>query len=85
MLSIPTARPISICPERILLAMSATAINPLEQNLLRVWTGTVSGKPAARAAVRAGYMEFGVRTVPTAMSCTSEGSILEYLIDCYGR
>lgn len=53
MLSIPTARPISICPALILFEMSVTAISPEEHQRLIVWTGVVSGMPAARAALRA--------------------------------
>lgn len=83
MLSNPTAKPISICPALILFEMSVTAMSPEEHHRLIVCNGTVSGMPAARAALRAWYGAPAVSTVPTVMSPIVAGSILECVMACY--
>lgn len=76
------ANPTSICPARIWLETVVTAIKPLEQNRLMIWTGTESGNPAASIAARAKYAASGVRTVPTQTSPTASGSTFEREITC---
>ncbi|RBQ78289.1 hypothetical protein VDGD_21234 [Verticillium dahliae] len=78
MLSTPAPMPISIMPDLIWLIMSMEACRPEEHWRLRVRTAVVVGKPATRAAARISVAPPpGARTVPTAMSSTRAGSILE--------
>lgn len=85
MLSTPTAKPISIVPAMISLAIVVTAIRPLEQNLFTTCTLAVSGIPAVKAAARAWYIASGVKTVPTQISSISFGSIFECATECCGE
>lgn len=64
--------------ERMALVMSAHACNPLEHCLFRLFTAVLSGKPATSAAARNSVAPPpGGSTLPTAISSTREGSILE--------
>lgn len=78
MLSTPAPIPISIMPVLIWLMTSMQACRPEEHWRFRVRTAVVSGKPATRAAARISVAPPpGARTVPTAISSTRAGSILE--------
>jgi hypothetical protein len=78
MLSEPAPIPISIMPVLMALAMSTHAWSPDEHCRFSDLTADVTGKPAASAAARNSVAPPpGARTVPTAMSSTRLGSILE--------
>jgi hypothetical protein len=78
MLSTPAPIPTSIMPDLIALAMSTTAWRPDEHCLFNPLTAVSEEKPAAKAAARNSVAPPpGARTVPTAISSTSLGSILE--------
>lgn len=64
--------------ERMALAMSTVACNPLEHCLFKLFTAVLSGNPATRAAPRNSVAPPpGGNTLPTAMSSTREGSSFE--------
>ena len=68
----------SIIPHRMACTISTQAWRPEEHCLLSVLTAVVSGKPATRAAARYSVAPApGERTLPTEMSSTRLGSILE--------
>ena len=70
--------PMSMVPHLIALAMSTQACRPDEHCLFSALTAVELGKPAARAAARNSVAPPpGARTLPTAMSSTSEGSMPE--------
>lgn len=73
MLSTPAPMPASIWPDRMEFAMLATAWSPDEHCRLTVDNGTVSGKPAVNAAMRApaAYAP-PIWTLPTLMSPSTE-------------
>lgn len=78
MLSTPAPTPTSIIPARIWFATSTHACRPEEHCLFSVRTAVDSGKPATRLAARISVAPPpGASTVPTQMSSTKEGSILE--------
>lgn len=81
MLSTPAPIPTSMTPAFMALATSTIACRPLEHCLFKALTAEVSGKPAAKAAARNSVAPPpGGRTDPTAISSTSEGSILDLSI-----
>lgn len=78
MLSTPAPMPMSIMPALMALAISTQAWRPELHCLFKLCTPVDEGKPAARAAaLNSVAPPPGARTFPTAMSSTSEGSILE--------
>lgn len=78
MLSTPAPIPISIMPVLIWFATSTHACRPEEHCLLSVRTAVASVKPATRDAARISVAPPpGASTVPTQMSSTLVGSILE--------
>lgn len=78
MLSAPAPIPISIIPALIWLAMSMQACRPDEHCRLRARTAVSSVKPATKAAARNSVAPApGASTLPTAISSTRAGLILE--------
>ena len=73
--SMPPATTTSASPARIACRASITALRPEPQTLFTVNAPTVSGRPAPRAAWRAGFCPApAVRTWPRTTSSTSFGS-----------
>lgn len=78
MLSTPAPIPISIIPVLIWLATSTQACSPEEHCLFNVLTAAVSGNPATKLAARISVAPPpGASTVPTQISSTRAGLILE--------
>lgn len=78
MLSAPAPIPMSIIPALIWLATSITACRPDEHCRLSARTAVSSVKPATKAAARNSVAPApGASTLPTAISSTRAGLILE--------
>ena len=75
--SVPAAIITSARPRRIWLAASATACRPEEQKRLMVMPGTVIGRPASRAPMRATFMPCSASGMaqPTITSPMRAGSM----------
>lgn len=84
MLSAPAPIPISIIPALIWLATSMQACSPDEHCRLSARTAVSSVKPATKAAARNSVAPApGASTLPTAISSTRAGLILERSITAF--